>query len=184
MLRKRKYLWKRCLFVLLVCFCPGGVGFAQKGHPMPPDTAVSLGKRTYIHFQAALLAYQYLYGYVVKGGGDGIGDVAQNLIDAARQGIQTEAESAGQNMFRRIIEAGEKVKKAKSIQDQRAAFSTISDVFISYFGSWPNQLIRNRLKVYRCKGGHQWLQPENSPAACPYSARNSADCLSIIETKY
>lgn len=181
---KNNSLRKCVLFVLLSSFFSGGVGFAQKEQNLPHDTVVTLGKKTYIHFQSALLAYQYIYGYVAKDGGDGIRDVTQNLIDAAKQGIQTESEPAGQNMLRRLVEAGEKLKKAKNIRDQREAFSAISDVFISYFGSWPNQLIRNRLKVYRCKSGHQWIQPENCQTACPYSARNSSDCLNIIETKY
>ncbi|NUO05669.1 MAG: hypothetical protein HUU07_09800 [Candidatus Brocadia sinica] len=109
---------------------------------------ITLDKKTYVHFQAALLSYQYIYSYLVKSGGDGVADVVQNLIDAAKH------------------------------------FFAISDAFISYFGSWPNQLIRNRLKICRCKNGHQWLQPESSPTACPYATNKFLDCLIIVETKY
>lgn len=181
---KCNYFRKCVFFFLSASFCFPGFLFAREGQDHFHVPAVTLEKRTYIHFQAALLSYQYMYSYLVHGGGDGLTGVAQNFIDAARQGMETEPEGSGRDMMQNILEGGEKLKKAKGIHEQRDAFSAISDTFISYFGSCPDQLIRNRLKVCRCKSGHQWLQPESSSTTCPYATNKFSDCLIIVETKY
>lgn len=157
---------------------------AHEGHDHPNDTVITIEKKTYIHFQTALLNYQYLYSYMVKGGSNDISDLAQNLIDAASQGVQTEPEGSGQRMMQHILEGAESLKNAKNANECQAAFASISDTFFLFFKSWPNQLIRNRLKMCRCKSGHRWLQPENSPTMCPYSLNKSANCLTIVETVY
>lgn len=181
---KSNYFRKCVLFFLSSYLWFPGVISAPERQSHSRDTVITLGKRTYVHFQTALLSYQYIYSYLVKGGGDGVADVAQSLIDAAKQGIETESEGYGKDIMQNILEGGEKLKKAKGIYEQRDAFSVISETFISYFGSWPNQLIRNRLKICRCKNGHQWLQPENCPTACPYASNKFSDCLIVVETKY
>lgn len=181
---KSNYFRKCVLFFLSSFFCFPGFLSAQEGQDHFRVPAVTIEKKTYIHFRAALLSYQYIYSYLVKGGGDGLTGVAQNLIDAARQGMETEPEGSGKDLMQNILEGGEKLKKAKGIREQRDAFSAVSDTFISYFGSRPDQLIRNRLKVCRCKSGHQWLQLESSSTACPYATNKFSDCLIIVETKY
>lgn len=181
---KSNYFKKYVLLFLSYYFCFTDIISAQEGQNHFRDTMITLDKKTYVHFQAALLSYQYIYSYLVKSGGDGVADVVQNLIDAAKQGIETESEGTGEDMMQNILEVGEKLKNAKGRNAQHEAFFAISDAFISYFGSWPNQLIRNRLKICRCKNGHQWLQPESSPTACPYATNKFLDCLIIVETKY
>jgi hypothetical protein len=181
---KNNYFRKCVLFLLSSYFCVSGVVRAQEGQNHARDTVITIEKMTYIHFQAALLAYQYIYSYMVKGGGGEAAEVAQSLIDAAKQGLGTEPEGSGKDMLQNILEGGEKLKTAKGKNAQQEAFAAISNTFISYFGSWPSQLIRNRLKVCRCKNGHQWLQPESSPTICPYATNKSSDCLVIVETKY
>jgi hypothetical protein len=181
---KRKCL-RNCIVYVLFSF----FGFivtvsAHEGHDHAHDTAITIEKKTYIHFQTALLGYQYIYSYMVKGGSNDISDLAQNLIDAASQGVQTEPEGPGQHMMQHILEGAESLKNAKNVNERQEAFASISDTFFSYFKSWSNQLIRNRLKMCRCKSGHRWLQPENSPTACPYSLNKSANCLTIEETVY
>lgn len=181
---KSNYFRKCVLFFLSTLFCSPGFFSALEGQDHVGVPAVTLEKRTFIHFRATVLSYQYIYSYLVSGGGDGLAGAAQNFIDAARQGMETEPEGPGRGMMQNILEGGEKLKKAKGIREQRDAFSAISDTFISYFGSNPDQLIRNRLKVCRCKSGHQWLQPESSSTACPYATNKFSDCLIIVETKY
>lgn len=181
---KHNYFRKCVLFLLFPYLCMSSALLAQEGQNHARDNVITIGKATYIHFQAALLAYQYIYGYMVQGGGDGAAGVAQSLIDAAKQGLETEPEGAGRDMMQNILEGGERLKTAKNKNAQQEAFAAISNTFISYFESQPNQLIRSRLKVCRCKSGHQWLQPESSSTACPYATNRFSDCLIIIETKY
>lgn len=181
---KSNYFRRCILFFLSLFFCFPGFLPAQEGQDHLRVPKVTFEKKTYIHFRAALLSYQYIYSYLVNGGGNGLAGIAQNFIDAARQGMETEPKGSGKDMMQNILEGGEKLKKANNIREQRDAFSAISDTFISYFGSQPDQLIRNRLKVCRCKSGHQWLQPESSTTACPYATNKFSDCLIIVETKY
>ncbi len=157
---------------------------AHEGYDHDQDTVVTIEKKTYIHFQSVLLAYQYIYSYMVNGGSNEISGLAQNLIDAASKGIQTEPDGSGKRMMQHILEGAESLKIAKNVSESQEAFTSISNALFSFFKSWPNQLIRNRLKVCRCKSGHQWLQPGNSPTACPYSLNKSSLCLTIEETIY
>lgn len=181
---KRK-CFRNCILYLLFSFVSFTVAVsAHEGHDHSRDTVITIEKKTYIHFQTALMVYQYIYSYMVKGGANDISDLAQNLIDAASQGVQTEPEGPGQHMMQHILEGADSLKKAKNMNERQEAFASISDAFFSYFKSWSNQLIRNRLKMCRCKSGHRWLQPENSPTACPYSLNKSANCLTIEETIY
>ncbi len=183
MLKRRRL--RNCIIYVLFSFFGFTVTVsAYEGHDHTHDTVITIEKRTYIHFQTALLGYQYLYSYMVKGGSNNISGLAQNIIDAAGQGVQTEPEGSGQRMMQHILEGAESLKNAKDANERQEAFALITDTFFTYFKSWPNQLIRNRLKMCRCKSGHRWLQPENSPTACPYSLNKSANCLTIEETVY
>ena len=181
---KINYFRNASLLLLFSFFSFSITGFAHEGHEHNQDTVITIEKKTYIHFQSVLLGYQYIYSYMVRGGANEISGLAQNLIDAAGQGIQTEPEGSGQHMMQHILDGAESLKKAKTGTERQEAFASISDALFSYFNSWPNQLMRNRLKMCRCKGGHQWLQPENCPTACPYSSKKSSNCLIIAETIY
>lgn len=157
---------------------------AHEGHDHNTDTLITIGKRSYIHFQTVLMGYQYIYSYMVKGGSGEISSLAQSLIDAANMGVQTEPEGPGQHMMQHILEGAELLKSAKNAGERQEAFTSVSNALFPFFKQWPNQLMRSRLKICRCKSGHQWLQPDNCPTACPYSSNKSANCLTIEETIY
>lgn len=181
---KRNYFRNAGLSFLFLLFSfPVGVS-AHEGHDHDHDTVITIGKKTYIHFQSVLLGYQYIYSYMVKGGANEISGLAQNIIDAANQGIQTEPDGPGQHMMEHILEGAVSLKNAKTMHERQEAFASITDALFPFFKSWPNQLMRSRMKICRCKSGHQWLQPENCPTACPYSVNKSSNCLTIEETVY
>jgi len=181
---KNRYFRNIGLFFLFSFFSFTFTLSAHEGHDHSKDTVITIGKKTYIHFQSILLGYQYIYSYMVNGGSNEISGLAQNLIDAAIQGIQTEPDGPGKHMMQHVLEGAESLKIAKNVNESQEAFTSISNALLSFFKSWPNQLIRNRLKVCRCKNGHQWLQPGNSPTTCPYSLNKSSLCLTIEETIY
>lgn len=181
---KSTYLRNICLSFVFLLLSSSPAIFAHEGHNHENDTVITIGKRTYIHFQSVLLGYQYIYSYMVKGGASEVSGLAQNVIDAATQGIQTEQDGSGQHMMQHILEGAESLKKAKNMSERQEAFATISDALFPFFEQWPNQLMRSRLKICRCKSGHQWLQPENCPTACPYTLKKTSNCLVIEETVY
>ncbi|OQY99491.1 MAG: hypothetical protein B6D35_09095 [Candidatus Brocadia sp. UTAMX2] len=157
---------------------------AREGHGHNTDTVITIKKQTYIHFQTILMGYQYIYSYMVKGGTGEISSLAQNLIDAATLGVQTEPEGPGQHMMQLVLEGAESLKNAKNVNERQESFTSIGNALFPFFKHWPNQLMRSRLKICRCKSGHQWLQPDNCPTACPYSLNKSSPCLMIEETIY
>ena len=171
------------LFLCLIFTFPISVR-AHEGHDHNSDAVIMIGKQTYIHFQTVLMGYQYIYSYMVKGGAGEISSLAQNLIDAANMGVQTEPAGSGQHMMQHILEGAESLKNAKNVRERQEAFTSVSNALFPFFRQWPNQLMRSRLKICRCKGGHQWLQPDNCPTACPYSSNKSSNCLTIEETIY
>ncbi len=181
---KYRYVRRVVLFLLFWVFhCPIPV-FAHEGHDHMDDMIITIGKRTYIHFQTVLMGYQYIFSYMVKGGTSEITSLAQTVIDAAALGIQTEPEGPGQHMMQHILEGAESLKNAKNVTERQEAFTSISNALFPFFKQWPNQLMRSRLKICRCKGGHQWLQPDNCPTTCPYALNKSSNCLTIEETIY
>ena len=181
---KNHYLRNVVFFLLFLPFnFPVSVS-AHEGHDHNNETIITIAKRTYIHFQSVLMGYQYIYSYMVKGGANEISSLAQDVIDSATLGIQTEPDGPGQHMMRHILEGAESLKNAKNVSERQEAFASISDALFPFFKLWPNQLMRSRLKICRCKSGHQWLQTDNCPTACPYSLNKSSNCLTIEETIY
>lgn len=178
------YLRNAILFLLFLPFIIPVSVSAHEGHDHNNETVITIAKRTYIHFQSVLLGYQYIYSYMVKGGANEISGLAQNVIDAATLGTQTEPDGPGQHMMQHILEGAELLKNAKNVSERQEAFATISNALFPFFKQWPNQLMRSRLKMCRCKSGHEWLQPDNCPTVCPYSQKKSSSCLMIEETKY
>jgi len=145
---------------------------------------ITIGKKTVVHLQSILSAYQEVYTYLVKKDVNGIADLAHKLSDAARQAAQTEPDGAGRHMMEHVLAGAERLKKAKSLQEVQKVFASMSDVLSPFFIAWPNQLKRNELKMCRCKNdGHCWLQPQNCSSACPYSPDNGKMCSDIEEVK-
>ncbi|MBE7446222.1 MAG: hypothetical protein HS132_13585 [Planctomycetia bacterium] len=171
-------------FLLFLTFNFPVSATAHEGHDHNNETIITIAKRTYIHFQSVLMGYQYIYSYMVKGGENEIPSLAQNIIDAATLGIQTEPDGPGQHMMQHILEGAESLKKATNVIERQEAFASIGNALFPFFQLWPNQLMRSRLKICRCKSGHQWFQPANCPTTCPYSLNKSSNCLIIVETIY
>lgn len=174
---------KKCVvFLLIIYSCSPYAVSAHEGHSH--EAVITIGKKTVVHLQSILSTYQEVYTHLVKKDLNGIADLAQKLSDAARQATQSEPEGAGHHMMEHILEGAEDLKQTKSIQEAQKAFALMSDVLFPFFKSWPNQLKRNELKMCRCKNdGHCWLQPQDCPSACPYSADQPKMCSDIEEVK-
>lgn len=170
------------IFLILFYACFLHTASAHEGHSH--EVVITIGKKTVVHFQAILSAYQEVYHYLVKKDLDGIAGLAQKLSDAARQAAQTEPDGDGRHMMQHVLTGAEALKKTKSIQDTQMAFASVSEALLPFFKSWPNQLKQNKLKMCRCKNdGYCWLQPQNCVSACPYSADQTKMCFDIEEIK-
>ena len=53
---------------------------------------ITIGKKTVVHLQSIMSAYQEVYHHLVRKDVDGIADLAHKLSDAARQAAQTETD--------------------------------------------------------------------------------------------
>ncbi|MFN3532694.1 MAG: hypothetical protein ACK41Q_09340 [Candidatus Brocadia sp.] len=177
--------FKKCAISLLLFnwfFVYVHIVSAHEGHDHPHESIITIGKKTFVHLQAILSAYQEVYRHLVKKDFHGIADLAQKLSDAARQAAQTEPEGAGRHMMQHVLAGAKDLERTKNIHEAQKAFASISDSLLPFFKSWPNQLKRNELKMCRCKNdGHCWLQPQNYPSACPYSADQAKMCSDIEE---
>lgn len=157
---------------------------AHEGHDHSRDQIITIGKKTFIHFQAILLTYQEVYKQLIKKDMNGIADLALKLSNAALQAAKTEPDGAGRHMMQHVQAGAEGLKKAKNIQEAQEALLAITDSLIPFFKAWPNQLKRNGLKRCYCrKDKHDWLQPLNCSVACPYNSNTSSDCTDIEEVK-
>lgn len=176
--------FKKCMVTLLFCCCfvYGHTAFAHEGHSH--ETAITIGKKTVVHLQSILSAYQEVYYHLVKKDVSGIAGLAKKLSDAARQAIRTEPNGAGRHMMEHVLAGAEDLEKIKNIQDAQKAFASISDALLPFFKSWPNQLKRNELKMCQCEhAGHCWLQPLNHSDACPHCADQAKTYSDIEEIK-
>lgn len=179
---KNNYLKKCMVFLLILYTCYTHTASAHEGHSH--EAVITIGKKTVVHLQTILSAYQEVYHHLVKKDVNGITGLAQKLSDAARQATQTEPDGAGRHMMQHVLAGAEDMKKAKSVQDVQKSFASISDGLLPFFKSWPNQLKRNELKMCQCKhDGHCWLQPQNWTSACPYSTDQTKMCSDIEELK-
>ncbi|MEP9410423.1 MAG: DUF3347 domain-containing protein [Candidatus Brocadia sp.] len=174
---------KKCIVFLLIFYaCYTSTASAHEGHSH--EAVITIGKKTVVHLQTILSAYQEVYAHLVKKDLDGIPDLAKKLSDAARQAVQTESNGSGRHMMEHVLAGAEDLKQAKSVQDAQKSFASISEGLLPFFKSWPNQLKRNELKMCQCKNdGHSWLQPQNCTSACPYTADPSKMCSDIEEVK-
>ncbi len=175
--------YKKCMVLLLLFFtCSLHTAFAHEGHSH--EAVTTLGKKTVVHLQSILSNYQEVYLHLVRKDFDGITDLAQKLSDAAKHAAQAEPDGAGRHMMQHVLAGAEALKKTKSVQDAQKSFASISEALLPFFKSWPNQLKRSELKMYRCKNdGYSWLQPQNGAFACPYSTDRTKICSDIEEVK-
>ena len=63
---KINYFRNASLLLLFSFFSFSITVSAHEGHEHNHDTVITIEKKTYIHFQAVLLGYQYIYSYMVK----------------------------------------------------------------------------------------------------------------------
>lgn len=148
------------------------------------EAVITIGKKTFVHLQTILSAYQEVYHHLVKKDVNGIAGLAKKLSDAARRATKTEPDGAGRHMMEHVHAGAGDLEKAQNIQDAKKAFASVTDALLPFFKSWPNQLKRNELKMCQCKhDGYCWLQPQNHPDACPYSADQAKMCSDIEEVK-
>lgn len=170
------------IFLILFYVCSLHTASAHEGHSH--EAVITIGKKTVVHFQAILSAYQEVYYHLVKKDLDGITDLAQKLSDAARQAAQAEPDGASRHMMEHVLTGAEGLKKAKSVQESQKAFASMSNALLPFFKFWPNQLKQNKLKMCRCKNdGYCWLQPQKGVSVCPYSTDQAKMCLDIEEIK-
>ncbi len=173
-------------FIALLFFCCHYMHntSAHEGHNHSHDQIITIGKKTFVHFQSILSTYQEVYKQLIKKDMNGIANLALKLSDAASQATKTEPDGAGRHMMQHVLSDAEGLKKAKNIQEAQDALLAISDSLIPFFKTWPNQLRRNELKLCYCrKDEHSWLQPLNCSVACPYNSDTSSDCIDIEEIK-
>jgi hypothetical protein len=155
---------------------------AHEGHSH--EAMITIGKKTVVHLQTILSAYQDVHTHLVKKDLDGISGLAQKMSDAARQAILTESNGAGRHMMEHVLAGAEDLQKAKNIQDAQKSFASISEGLLPFFKSWPNQLKRNELKICKCKhDGYCWLQSQNCASACPHNADQTKVCTEIEEIR-
>jgi hypothetical protein len=181
---RSKYLRKFIILLLFFHFCNLRDVFAHAGHDHSHDTTpVTIERSTYAHFKLILEVYHEIYGNLIKEELNSISVLARRLLDAASKGAQTEQpEGSGRHMMEHIIQGAESLRKAEGIREAKSAFASISNAIIPFFRSWPNQLNRNEIKLYRCKEhGHYWLQPQDISPVCPYTLDKSLNCSDIEE---
>ncbi len=179
---KNKLLMRVFVVLLFSYYCQTYQISAHEGHSH--EAVITIGKKTVVHFQSILTTYQEVYHHLVRKDVNGITGLAQKLSDAARQSAQTEPDGAGRHMMQHVLAGADGLRKTKNLQDAQKAFASMSDALLPFFKSWPNQLKRNELKMCRCKNdGHCWLQLQNCPSACPYSADQTKMCSDIEEIK-
>lgn len=173
--------FKKCMVFLLIFYASyTHTASAHEGHSH--EAVITIGKKTVVHLQTILSTYQEVYTHLVKKDLHGISGLAGKLSEASGLASKTELDGAGRHMMEHVHAGAGDLEKAQSIQDAQKAFASVSDALLPFFKSWPNQLKRNKLKMYHCKhDGHCWLQPQNHSDACPYSADQAKMCSDIEE---
>ncbi|MCK6467054.1 MAG: hypothetical protein L6Q53_02500 [Candidatus Brocadia sinica] len=175
--------FKKCMVFLLIFYASyPHAASAHEGHSH--EAVITIGKKTVVHLQTILSTYQVVYTHLVKKDLHGIAGLARKLSEASSLAAKTEPDGAGRHMMEHVHAGAEGLEKAQNIQDAQKAFVSVSDALLPFFKSWPNHLKRNELKMCQCKhDGHCWLQPQNHPDACPYSADQAKMCSDIEEIK-
>ena len=180
---KNKFIVNLILFFLLFTFCKSNNGFAHEGHDHFQDTdPVTIERSTYTHFKSILSIYQKTYLSMIKGKLHIVPVLANILLDTAEKGIQTESKKSGRYLMQHIQQGAQRLRQAEELQETLEAFASISEAFLSFFKSWPNQLKSNEVKLYQCKEHvHYWLQPQDLLPVCPYSSDKLSNCSDVSE---
>ena len=176
---------EKCVVFLLIIYSyfPYSVS-AHEGHDHSHEEIITIRKKPIVHLQSILSAYRGVYSNLVKKDLNGIADLAKKLSEAAQQALQTEPKGPANHMMQHVLEGAENLQKAKNIQEAQQSFASISNALCPFFKSWPNQLKRNELKLYRCKKDvHSWLQPQKLSPVCPYASSGTFVCSEIEEAK-
>ncbi len=180
---KSKFIVNLIFFFLLFTCCKSNNSFAHEGHDHFQDTSpVTIERSTYTHFQSILSIYQKTYLSIIKGKLHIVPVLANILLDTAEKGIQTESKESGRHLMQHIQQGAQRLRQAEKLPEMQEALASISEAFLPFFQSWPNQLKRNEVKFYQCKEHDRyWLQHQDLLPVCPYSSDKLYNCSDISE---
>ena len=154
--------------------------FAHEGHDHWSNTPITIKKSTVAHLQSLLESYNHLYEKIIEGDFQNIPLLAQNIMDAAQQGVQTEKKGEGRYMMEHIFQHAISLKEGETLENAKESFRLISSELFPFFVAWPMQLKQNKLALYYCKGdAGYWFQPEKSTQICPYTSGELTTCSNI-----
>jgi len=176
---------KKRTITLLFCVCcalllyPKYI-FAHEGHDHWNNTPITIKKSTVAHLQSILDSYNSLYKKLIEKDIQDIPLLAQNIMDAAQQGVQTEKKGEGRYMMEHIYLHAMSLKKVEIPDNVKESFKLISSELFPFFVAWPMQLKQNGLCLYYCKDDcGYWFQTEGSDPVCPYSSGKLPSCSNI-----
>lgn len=153
---------------------------AHEGHDHWSNTPITIKKSTVAHLKSVLESYNLLYKKLIEKDIQNIPLLAQNIMDAAQQGVQTENKGEGRYMMEHIYLHAMALKKTETLEKAKESFRLISSELFPFFVAWPMQLKQNELKLYYCKDDSgYWLQPEKSTQICPYTSGELPACSNI-----
>lgn len=159
--------------------------FAHEGHDHGSNTPITIKKSTVAHLQSILESYKSLYKKLLEQDIQRIPLLAQNIMDAAQSGVQTENKGEGRYMMEHIFQHAISLKEGETLENAKEFLGLISSELVPFFIAWPMQLKENKLRLYHCKNdGKYWFQAENSAPNCPYAHGELSICTIIEEVAY
>lgn len=93
-------IWKKQMIAILFWACCTFLShqkciFAHEGHDHWSNTPITIKRSTVVHLQSLLESYDLLYKKLIEKDIQNIPLLAQNIMDAAQQGVQTENKGEG-----------------------------------------------------------------------------------------
>lgn len=185
-----KGIHKKLIRAIFICACctllfQQKYLFAHEGHGHGSNTPITIKKSTVVHLQSLLESYDLLYKKLIEKDIQNIPLLAQNVMDAAQQGVQTENKGEGRYMMEHIFQHAISLKEGETLENAKESLGLISSELFPFFIAWPMQLKENKLRLYHCKNdGKYWFQAENSAPNCPYVHGELSICTIIEEVAY
>lgn len=179
-------IWKKLMRTIFFCACCTFLShqkciFAHEGHDHWSNTPITIKKSTVAHLQSILESYKFLYKKLLEQDIQRIPLLAQNIMDAAQSGVQTEKKGEGRYMMEHIFQHAMSLKESETVKNAKESFGLISSELFPFFIAWPMQLKENKLRLYHCEDdGKYWFQADNSAPNCPYAHGELSTC-NIIE---
>ncbi|MBZ0191426.1 MAG: hypothetical protein K8F34_07005 [Candidatus Kuenenia stuttgartiensis] len=183
-------IWKKQMIAILFWACCTFLShqkciFAHEGHDHWSNTPITIKRSTVVHLQSLLESYDLLYKKLIEKDIQNIPVLAQNIMDAAQQGVQTENKGEGRYMMEHIFQHAISLKECETLENAKESLGLISRELFPFFIAWPMQLKENKLRLYHCKNDEKyWFQAENSAPNCPYAHDELSTCIIIEEVAY